>query len=161
MRRLIPLLTLSMILTGCFFARDRVDGGSVPSSSTKPVAGGSFDPATATATLTIGTDVVRGVVARWCARGACETVAGARPAGRIVTSEVPAVVTVALEREPIAVEGVVRNGSKIVSKASLQPGTLVAWEPPLREGMQQLRIIAEWPDGETTWMFAVERSTTN
>jgi hypothetical protein len=132
-----------MLLPGCFVARDRTGGEEPRPTNTHAPAEGRFDPATASATLTIGTDVVRGVVARWCVGADCQTVGGARPAGRITTDASSVVATIALEREPVSVQGVVRNGSKIVSTQDLQ----------------QLRIIAKWMDGETTWMFAVERAS--
>lgn len=158
MRRTAILSILALALAGCFGARRQPgDLGSPGPASSGPRAT-RFEASTATATLTVGTEVVRGVVSRWCQAGDCTTVSGAKPAGRVLVESGSVIATIAMEREPLEVTGVVREGSKIVSTTVLRPRTLVAWKLAPRVGMQQLRIIARWRDAETTWIFAMQRT---
>lgn len=110
----------------------------------------------AEATMTIGTDVTRGAIVRWCAAGTCEVVPGARPRGRIVAKERSPVLTVAFERAPVALEAIHRAGDEVVQREDLRPGSLAAWKVNLRPGLQEVRFRATWRDGETLWVFAIE-----
>lgn len=153
MRRLVSLL-LMLTCTACFA---RGGGTADPNGDPSVVRPVQLDPATAEASMTSGTEVARGVIVHHCEGDLCRTVPGARPAGVIVVVAARPIVTVALEREPMTVEGVVRRGDRVVARTPLLPGTLVAWTPRLRTGRSELRIVATWRDGSTTWTFAIRR----
>lgn len=151
--RLVPVFLL--VLTGCFLRGEPAPDPSgvlsiPPSSDARTFA------ANATSTLTIGTGVTRGVVSYWCASGDCEAVKGARPAGRIIAEDLDALATISLERAPLTLVAIHRVSTEVITRETLQPRTLAAWKVKLRPGIQQLRFVATWRDGETTWIFSVQ-----